>query len=619
MNLGVTLCTVLIAGAWCGEAHASRKFTQEQYLRYRPLCPTRPCNPIVEGLSEFGLAAWIRINDTEGVQEIVNNQRPGQGFSLRLDGTSPEVLELEFTYANFPHTVSVSAVVNTYVGEWVHVAAELELFTGMPMKAYLFIDGFLAGSSQGGTAAPMTGSNDIYIGAVPGVSGPTNGFGGDVHDVCIINRGWGILELAEMQWTSAKDVIPSENLLFNPRLRKSAADPISGIVPALVPTGATLLQGMGPNILYGDQKSTVIVIGDTQILAQNDVNQGTQYMAQLGDFVLNYRDTLDIRAIFHCGDWVNVGRNSAQLAKARGLADRFNDTGQAWACTMGNHDYYTPPGSNPANPQTRDIHLWAQNQHMPGSLFQNQPWHVAFMGEEFPCLPHGPPLQADTQYVHAFEFTLADSNGVQRPQLGIVSPYGITPDAIEWAHCQAEAFETENPQGKVWFVSHFFTYSWGGIASGTVFPNDPFPGLAASAAWDSASLVSLNEISNLGFVFCGHDFDGNAYTANQHTPILCNVGCRPVHMLIVNGQGVTENSRNCVPPGQASPGGGGFMQILTCTLADNGALDIVEVESYVPLLDIFFVGDPAPCQSYDSESYTFEVDFDYCDHLPGCQ
>lgn len=342
------------------------------------------------GLTSFGVAAWIKRNPSTGDQVIVGNLSPaGRGFLLLLDGTDgssdPDRVVFRYRYAvgsdvlplpevpaepisaahNSPPAggwvlpsvqsdgeIEVGADISAVEfdgpeGVWFHVAADLDLAAG---TARMYVNGALAATVTGPGIEPAEGGQLISLGGGPGGIA----FEGDLHDVCVVEGLW-TAELGRMSacvnplpspCISAVDAVAltgAVTIRFNARLRQSPDDAVLGVSPQLFPAGAALVQGMGPPIEYGDQPTTVLVIGDTQFLDHLDYSEDPETsveMKKLGTFIRDYRGSLGIAAVFHVGDWVNLGgAPNQEVYRARALANKLNEACIPWSCTIGNHDY----------------------------------------------------------------------------------------------------------------------------------------------------------------------------------------------------------------------------------------------------------------------------------------
>jgi len=570
--------SVVLAAAFCAPSSASRKFTGNQSLVYESE------DPIVEGLDEFGLSLWILVRDDGGeapsTQGIIDNLRTpdGNGFALYYERVD-KVRSVVFRYQG-DLSRAKSGLIETranlgmaQIGKWIHVAADLSLTTAMKTKARIWINGRSGKVESGPPFKAMTGSPMLFIGGRPrpGGSGGDTGFRGDVHDICIVDHRWTRKQLNHLsrQKQSARDVAPFSTIRFNPRLRDNAGkDDISGIVPDVF---GGPVKGMGPPITYGDQKPTVLIIGDTQNLdwGQQEVDE----MLRLGQFVVDYKDTLRIAAVFHVGDWIACGWPHQRL-RARALADKLVEAGIPWACTIGNHDYDDVCG----NPELRDLEDWSNPVNpdaMPEWLFRKSPhgpdheWYVGRMGTT---------KHADGDYAHAFTF---DLDGV--PQLGISLPYKLTANddstdyTLGWAVDVAAPFWDPQDPGdyrglRVWLVTHYFLEGSG--VFGTNVPayltDDPTDDYAVCAkdAFDDY----LSRIGDLAFILCGHL---SVRAVHNDDPDHQTCTGRRVYGLLVNDQGPEEGD-----------GGAGFMQILTAEV-NNDELAKVFVETYAALTDEF--------------------------------
>ncbi len=599
-----------VAGADCA---ASRKFTSTEYLAYNPAtCGAPKCSPYVSGLTAFGISAWVKRNPSTGDQAIVGNLSPsGHGFLLLLDGSDgqsdPDRVVFRYRYLIVPAfqssadgepqpvaavpigdvsdiepkvlqngEIEVAADVSGVqfegaTGLWFHVAADLDLSAG---TARMYLNGVLTDAVTGPALAPAQGGQLLAVGGGPGGAW----FNGDLHDVCIVEGLW-TAEPGRMSscvnplpspCISAVDAVAltgTTTLRFNARLRQSPDDLVLGVSPQLLPAGAALVRGMGPPINYGDQQPTVIVIGDTQFLDKFDYSEDPDTaveMKKLGNFVLDYRESLRASAVFHVGDWVDHGGAADQeVHRARALADKFNEACIPWSCTIGNHDY-----AYVGQPVPPYLEYWSSltSYTMPTALFKEPPctdnWFVSQM-TDWP--PGSADVDADEAYAHAFDFEIDG-----QPQLGMTIPWFPSVPMLEWAKDTANA--PENAGKPVWLATHYFV-----DYAGNQSPEARF-------WWD----YYLQFIPNLRFIFCGHFTYKGIYLAYHRCDGIYDL--QPVHQLLVNGQ--------------SAPGGGqGFLQILEVSLGTAGEFTGINVESYIPLEDRFltidanheFALDFAPC------------------------
>jgi hypothetical protein len=607
----------VVVGVASADCAASRKFTSSQYLLYNSAaCGAPKCSPYVSGLTSFGVATWIKRNPSTGDQVIVGNlTSQGHGFLLLLDGSDgpgdPDQVVFRYRYPSGPaaspvvgtetepvlagphshaggggiepglHTqtqvIEVAADVSGVqfdgaAGLWFHVAADLDLPAG---TARMFLNGVPTPEVTGPELDPAVGGTVLAIGG--GAGG--NWFNGDLHDVCVVEGVW-TAEPGRMSacvnpnpspCISAADAVAltgTATLRFNARLRQSPVDLVQAVPPQVVPSNATVIQGMGPPINYGDQAATVLVIGDTQFLDYDDHSEDPNTsveMKKLGAFVRDYRDSLRVSAVFHVGDWVDHGgAGDQEVHRARALADKFNEACIPWSCTIGNHDYHYVAGY-PAAPW---LQYWSSltSYTMPTVLFKEPPcaenWSVAQM-TDWP--PGSDDVNADEAYAHAFDFEIDGE-----PQLGMTIPYMPSVPMLEWA--QATANAPENAGKPVWLATHLFV-----DYAGNQGPDAQF-------WWD----YYLQFIPNLRFVFCGHYTYQGIYLAYHRCDGIYDL--QPVHQLLVNGQ--------------SAPGGGqGFLQILEVSLGTAGEFTGVNVESYIPLEDRFLTND---------SNHEFTLDFAPC-------
>jgi putative component of toxin-antitoxin plasmid stabilization module len=138
--------SVVLAAAFCAPSSASRKFTGSESVVYESE------NPIVEGLGEFGLSAWILVRDDGGdepsTQGIIDNLRTpdGNGFTLYYE-RADKVRSVVFRYQGDLSSAKSGLIETranlgmTQIGKWIHVAADLSLTTAMKTKARIWING----------------------------------------------------------------------------------------------------------------------------------------------------------------------------------------------------------------------------------------------------------------------------------------------------------------------------------------------------------------------------------------------------------------------------------------------------------------------------------------------
>ena len=562
--------SVVLAAAFCAPSGASRKFTGSQSLVYESE------DPIVEGLDEFGLSLWILVRDDGGeapsTQGIIDNlcTPDGDGFALyyeRVDKARSVVFRYqgELSRAKSGLIETRAKLGLTQIGKWIHVAADLSLTTAMKTRARIWINGRPGKVESGPPFKAMTGSPMLFVGGRPRPdgSGGDTGFRGDVHDVCIVDHCWTRKQLNQLskQKQSARDVAPLSTIRFNPRLRDNAGkDDISGIVPDIL--GAPI-KGMGPPLIYGDQKPTVLVIGDTQAM---DGYPGDIPTCSEDDSTPQNKEV---------GHWVWSGGDQKDwLCRPRNLIDQFRDDEIPWACTLGNHDYTW--NKTDGHPPTRDVSYWASDSDttMPDWLFTEEDWHIAQMGAELEGVDYE---HADGDYVHAFTFEL---DGVT--QLGIALPYGLTTHTLDWACDIARDYctdEENHPGLRVWIITHYFLSSMGGYHTNAHYcfseDDEPTWGAGRSAAdavadWFKDENEEKN-IDDLAFVFCGHTCSGAKHKDDTTRSDLPFYG---VHI------------DYCFSDYQKL----GMMHILADEV-DGGELKRFYVETYAPRLDEFIDDD----------------------------
>lgn len=587
-----TAVILLAIGVLTVRTDASRRFIGYNYLDYDS-SPT----VLVSG-TQLGLSVWIRLvppgESTSGLQRIIDNiDANGDGFRLTYD-YDDTLVTLTYHGPTTPFgedEISVSADISSLlpseqgIDDWIHVAADLKFDLGFA-RAHIFVNGSEITNTVSSLKwfAPFVGSTSLAIGGAANV----DLFEGDIHDVALASHKWNTSMLTALQTESAADVVAPSALLFNARLRQDPAatgsDPtVFPLTPtALPPSGYQNPRGMGPPIAYGDQEPTVLIIGDTQNLDDPD-GEGSEdpdeaeEMTALGEFVRIYADSLQIRAVFHAGDWVNkASSGQRQTYRARALANGFVSSGIPWACTVGNHDYGNVGNCNPG---LEALEYWSSDEDytMPTRLFkfedgkEGQPpngWFIESIDQTnyVEDGPYGPGDPREEPYTYAFQFDLGGATDPV-PQIGITLPwvcgngFGVSP-GLDWVQDVADA----NPDQGVWLVTHWF------------LEHDGQEQNTAVSAWAS----HLQDIENLAFIFSGHV--GGNFTA-YHRCHYTN-SYEPVWEFVLNGQVNPED----------------FTQILTCTVS-QGDIESVSVETYLPLSDEFYVG--SPVQAW---KYSFDID-----------
>lgn len=531
-----------------------------------------------EGEKQLKVAFWVDLTQDLGTQTI---------FSM-IDSTSDNGIKCFYNNNRFSffaeNGVGGSVQVSTNAGTgdpdtgWAHVAFQMDMrLSQTQMRAW--VNGVLQDDIVDSSVTFPAGlvfhpddSDQFYIGRLRATGLGAAYLNGHVHDLFIGTRLWSSGEVLAFgdpsedpltaEPASEWVVAFSARQLFYALLRNDDDADVGPDPPgdAVTPTDENAPpKSMGPPLDYSgiDTRLRVLVIGDTQNLADPGAVGDPELLKMVGDFISDHRDSLNLAAVIHVGDFVNNSRQMPETDRARDFVDRF--IGDVipipipFAMTMGNHD----ADSGAGNPTERGYTNMGEDEALPMTLVNTKPWYL----DEMVTFVSG---EDDGEYLYLYEFNL----GATELELGICVPVAPTIEMLEWVVDKA----AEYPDRRVWLSTHVHTVGliYDGGQHDNYFNEIP-PPLNSDQIW----CRYYSKIPNLAFVLSGHY---SSSIIRRISDSGCD-GCdgNPVESLRVNNQ-------------TGDDGGLGFMAILTI----NGGT--VEVEAYRPAINEF---DSSPFNTFD--------------------
>lgn len=397
---------------------------------------------------------------------------------------------------------------------WHHVLFEVSLIDGANGHVRLWIDGVANDTSQpvntlSNGHAPHWGNTAITIGgdAEQGSQGCL------VEDVLLCSGAAPTRrEIDTLQRMFARKALlhTQSTLIFNADLlREELHDRISLKKPQYT---AQPIRSFGPMIDHG-RAPTIIILGDPQHWGECD---GT--WDRWSQWVVDWKDRLQIKAVLCVGDWVHVAKNASEWHQARKGVDRLLAGGICVIGTVGNHD----------SGGTRILREMMTLDALPPSLFHQQPTFAGAM----------PPVIDTDHYTCAHHLPGLDN------WLVITLPWFVTYEQLDWAIAKA----AQHPECKVIINTHAFLNSMGevyddsnpGAGNNDQYRPTAYAGGYASAPWpgdpggragvanDGWWATHLSRIPNLTAIVNGHDIVGQRSTAQlqlygQHgNSVLCS-------------------------------------------------------------------------------------------------
>ena len=555
---------------------ASVKLSGSEVLTYSGI------QTIATGENALAVSFWIAPNSLAPGSQIVDARDASlNGILVSVSSDPTPQFIFQYQDAQVSHSISIPAA-DIALGEWSHVAVSLDNPAG---KLFLYLNGAVAASSQLQTISSIDVPANMVLGT---------GYDGDLHDLAIRSTAIAGPEVAALQEQGAFDALfggsPStaSDLLFYSAFRRDSSALPGDVDPTVTGTPG---RGIGPVLTYSDQKPTLLVVGDTQ-------KMGLSQMQDFASWMQDRIPTLDTRAVFHVGDWVQ--KTSLEHApRARALIDGFTDptTGYQtpFSLTIGNHDFNG--GGNPTERNVSDFSADGMYNSLAKAGtnadlcdLRGAPMSVTGVCANCDAAPCStgwvldcymtpsmsecyPQTDSDDMYVYAFEFDLG-TPGTPDEQIGIVLPWAMKAEWLDWAVDIAEAHPTKT----VSIVSHEILTETGSLAQQYTSGGFDLQGVPPMEAWDT----HFKDIENLRFMFCGHQ--NTTDEADQLTGRRClqTTNGNPVLALVVNAQ-------------EAVGGGQGYLVMLTF----DG--DEVRGESYVPLTDTFISREDLNCERLDKE------------------
>lgn len=350
-------------------------------------------------------------------------------------------------------TDAVFNQVNVYTGQWVHLAVVQDV-AGKSLRCY--VDGTLAQSLS------MTVPDYIPIGTLCAGSDHRNGneqfFKGRLRSVCLYST---MRTEAEIKADRSRLGNGTPMAYWN---MSSPADRYSDLSGKgyHIDRASLWLTGKTP---VRDYDFTFVAVGDTQIVARKDMENGTRKMDRIYEWLLSQKEAQNIQYVMGLGDITDCNTDEEwRIAKA---AIRQLDGQIPYSLVRGNHD-----GSGKIN-----------------ATFNQAPYSNSYQGS------------FDGTLNNTWRTILAGSNKI--PYLIMTLDYGPTDQVLSWA----EQVVRDHPDHNVIITTHAYLFRDGT----TLDSSDVCPPSSSGPQHNNGDQIwdkFAKKHRNIVMVLSGHDPSG---------------------------------------------------------------------------------------------------------------